>query len=88
MINFPCDKCGLCCKSLHMSKEYDDLNRGDGICIHLDLESNLCLIYDERPEKCNVSKMYLHYKNILNEEEYINMNAEACKILKQRKGEF
>ncbi|WP_414047665.1 YkgJ family cysteine cluster protein [Macrococcus equi] len=88
MINFPCDKCGICCKNLHKSKEYDDLNRGDGVCIHLDLETNLCLIYNKRPEKCDIRKMYHYYKDIFSEEEFINMNTNACEILKQTKGEF
>lgn len=41
---YKCNKCGKCCKSLNLSKLYDDLNRGDGVCIYLDEENNLCKI--------------------------------------------
>lgn len=50
---FNCDKCGLCCRSLHLSELYHDLDKGDGVCIHLDEKTNLCRIYHSRPEKCN-----------------------------------
>lgn len=41
---FNCDKCGLCCRSLHLSDLYHDLDKGDGVCIHLD-EKQICVEY-------------------------------------------
>lgn len=66
---FYCDCCGLCCMNLSKSEIYSDLDRGDGICKYFDMDSKLCTIYEERPEKCNVDKMYnnfFRYKNLLN----------------------
>lgn len=54
---FYCDCCGLCCMNLSKSEIYSDLDRGDGICKYFDMDSKLCTIYEERPEKCNVDKM-------------------------------
>jgi Fe-S-cluster containining protein len=79
---FPCDKCGLCCRSLDKSIVYDDLHNGSGVCRYLNIGTNLCSIYDKRPEKCNINDSYKHFKNILNFDEYVKLNIEACKKLK------
>ncbi len=47
-----CDKCGICCKNLKLSDVYINLHNGDGICRYLDLETNLCTIYENRPILC------------------------------------
>jgi hypothetical protein len=38
---FKCDHCGLCCMNISGSQLYEDLDRGDGICVHLDCETKL-----------------------------------------------
>ncbi len=80
---FPCDKCGICCQNLHLSDMFTDLDDGTGTCIYFDSQSKLCTIYDNRPEKCNVEKMYKYYSTFLTYEEYIYANIEACRILKE-----
>ena len=55
---FKCDCCGLCCMNLKMSEIYADLDRGDGICKYFDDISKLCTIYYNRPDKCNIDKIY------------------------------
>lgn len=81
---FVCDCCGLCCMNLDMSDIYDDLNRGDGVCIYFNEETRLCSIYNKRPDKCNVDKTYeLLYSDKLSKEEYYKLNYEACKKLKK-----
>ena len=80
---FYCDCCGLCCMNLSKSEIYSDLDRGDGICKYFDMDSKLCTIYEERPEKCNVDKMYnnfFRYKMTI--EEYYRLNYKACNELK------
>lgn len=79
---FPCDKCGMCCRSLNLSNLYDDLHNGSGICKYLNLKTNLCSIYFERPEKCRIVLSYHHFKNVISFENYIEFNKEACKKLK------
>ncbi|GFP76252.1 YkgJ family cysteine cluster protein [Clostridium fungisolvens] len=80
---FPCDKCGLCCRNLDKSPVYEDLHDGSGICNHLDTETNLCTIYDRRPGKCNIIASYKHFEDTLKFDEYIELNINACKKLKE-----
>ena len=81
---FICDCCGLCCMNLDKSSIYDDLNRGDGICVYFNEKTKLCTIYDNRPDKCNVDKIYeLLYSDKLSKEDYYKLNYEACKKLKK-----
>jgi len=39
---FQCDRCGCCCRNLHKSEIYAELDRGDGVCKYL--LGNLCTI--------------------------------------------
>lgn len=66
---------------------YADLDRGDGICKYFDVESKLCLIYNNRPDKCNIDKMYIKYfKKEVSLEDYYQLNYVACKKLKDESG--
>lgn len=81
---FFCDSCGLCCMNLNQSEMYKDLDRGDGICQFLNLENNKCEIYDSRPTKCNIKKMFeTQYSNYYSYDEFYNLNYNACQILKK-----
>ncbi|WP_214805553.1 YkgJ family cysteine cluster protein [Exiguobacterium sp. s46] len=84
-MSFPCSQCGLCCKSLDNSSIYDDLNRGDGICVHFDEQSNMCSIYEERPLKCKIDAMYQHhFYKFYSLKEYYALNEAACNELKKK----
>lgn len=81
---FKCDCCGLCCMNLNKSDLYDDLNRGDGVCKYFDDVSKLCSIYERRPSKCNVDKMYdILYKSEMSKKEYYELNYNICDLLKK-----
>ena len=80
---FVCDKCGLCCKCLAYSEDGDFLNRGDGVCKYLDETTNLCKIYDFRPEVCRVDKMYKRYKDKMTWNQYVDMFTSVCDKLKE-----
>lgn len=83
---FPCDKCGICCRHLNLIPQLKQLDSGNGRCIHLTAH-NLCAIYDNRPDICNVNKMYeMVYCKYMSEDEYLNLNLEGCKELKERFG--
>lgn len=83
---FVCDKCGQCCRNLHKSPLYKDLHDGNGICRYL--EGNICSTYENRPLLCRVDECYeLFYKDILEYDEYLQLNYESCKILKKQKEE-
>ena len=81
--DFNCDKCGKCCKNLDKSNQYNDLDRGDGICKYFDLDTNLCCIYDTRPLKCRVVESYILYQDLISFDVYIKMNEDACKKIKE-----
>ena len=84
---FQCDKCGCCCRHISNSPIYKELDRGDGVCRYLDMETRLCKIYINRPIFCNVDKFYEQY--LLSEcsiEEFYSINYESCEILKERYG--
>lgn len=56
----------------------------DESCINLDKASNLCKIYDKRPDICRVDEMFekVFYK-FMSKEEYLNLNASSCEKLKE-----
>lgn len=81
---FPCDKCGACCRNLHLSPLYAELDRGDGVCKYL--SGNLCSIYESRPLLCRVDECYeKFFKDVMPLEEYYRLNQEACQLLKKVK---
>ena len=78
---FPCTRCGACCRHLGKSPFLSQLDRGDGICRHLDGDTNLCRIYETRPPICRVSDMFGAFKDRLTWSEYVALNQEACREL-------
>lgn len=80
---FQCDCCGLCCQHLSNLTGYEDLDDGTGVCRYYNEETKLCTIYDMRPLKCNVQKAYLLYQQFMTYEEYLQLNQEGCKRLKE-----
>lgn len=81
---FPCDKCGACCRNLHLSPLYAELDRGDGVCKYL--SGNLCSIYESRPLLCRVDESYeKFFKEVMSIEEYYRINLDVCKKLKNTK---
>ena len=60
------------------------LDRGDGVCRHLDERSNLCRIYDERPPICRVADMYERFSDHLAWPDFVELNLRACAELRAR----
>ncbi|QQP87508.1 YkgJ family cysteine cluster protein [Skermanella sp. TT6] len=56
--HFACSSCGHCCRQLQRHALYRELDRGDGICRHFSESSNLCTIYESRPDLCRIDQMY------------------------------
>lgn len=81
---FECDKCGLCCIGLDQNETTAYLHDGDGICRHLNQETMLCEIYEERPIFCRVEEYYDKYlAEQMSKEEFMKMNYEACLLKKE-----
>lgn len=84
---FKCDSCGLCCRNVLASPLYSDLDRGDGVCRFFDDMTKLCRIYDQRPVRCNIDKMYdLYFKDKMSKKDYYKLNYDACSRLKNKGG--
>lgn len=60
-----------------------DYDRGDGVCIHLNEETNLCDIYENRPIICRVDECYDRFFSHMSREEFDHLNTLACLELKQ-----
>jgi len=81
---FICNRCGLCCRNIHLSKELANFHNGNGICFYLDQETDLCTIYENRPTICNVEKSYEKYAAYYSEEEYLALNYKGCELLQKQ----
>lgn len=80
---FPCNQCGLCCENVRFAEETRFLDRGDGICKHLNVTTKACSIYTERPDICRVDRMYnLRYCHQYTWDEFISLNLQVCDALK------
>jgi len=76
-MDFPCVKCGICCRQISKVPELAEYDRGDGVCRHL--YNNLCDIYEQRPIICNVQTMYDSYFHTeMDEKTFIKENLIAC----------
>ncbi|WP_318445132.1 YkgJ family cysteine cluster protein [Photobacterium leiognathi] len=82
---FPCNGCGKCCANVHLSEQTQELDRGDGICIHLDTVSKQCQIYEERPDICRVALQFeRHYATQFSWNEFVSLNLTICEQLPDR----
>ena len=83
-LRFPCTSCGLCCKNLGLSSEASKLNRGDGTCLHFDDNTNLCLIYEDRPLVCRVEDYYTKYlSETFKWDDFVALNLKVCETLQK-----
>lgn len=81
-----CNSCGLCCRLVDKHPSYASLDRGDGVCRHLDESTNLCGIYTDRPLHCRVDDSYkVFFSNLMSLDEYHILNSKACEQLKAMK---
>ena len=79
---FQCDRCGCCCRNLHKSEIYAELDRGDGVCKYL--LGNLCTIYERRPLFCRVDECYeLFFSEDMIREDFYKLNMAECEKLKK-----
>lgn len=81
---FPCTACGLCCRHVHLSEQTAYLDKGGGVCRHLDTNTNLCIIYNNRPLVCRVEDYYKAYlERDIEWDNFVALNLEICKKLQQ-----
>tara|TARA_R100000278_G_C5409618_1_gene142569 strand:+ start:147 stop:452 length:306 start_codon:yes stop_codon:yes gene_type:complete len=80
---FKCSNCGACCRNVEGIKELESTN---GICNNLDLKTNTCKIYNERPSICRVNDYYYNNKINMSLKQWHIMNTKACHILIDKQG--
>ena len=79
---FPCIACGKCCQRVGQSEQTAFLDRGDGICRHVEVQTHLCKIYENRPLVCRVEEYYKqHLSHIYAWDEFVKMNLAVCEKL-------
>ncbi len=84
VMGFECDKCGLCCRNVHLLPGYEFLNRGDGVCRYLTAD-NHCSIYDHRPDVCNIDRLYeSKVAGKMTREQFYELNYAVCNELKAK----
>lgn len=82
---FPCKQCGLCCRNVHLAEKTQYLDRGDGACRHYNDADKLCLIYETRPDICQVDVQYrMHYSQRYSWEAFVDANVEVCRLLQSQ----
>lgn len=82
---FPCTMCGLCCQNISEISELKDFDLGNGVCKHFDYNTRKCLMYEKRPDICQVETMYekLFYRYVSKEVFYME-NARVCNSLQDK----
>lgn len=82
MTEFPCNRCGACCRNVHLATETQYLDRGDGCCQHYDDNIKQCRIYANRPSICRVNEQYtMNYQHLMTWEKFVEVNVQACEKL-------
>lgn len=85
-MSFPCTRCGLCCQNIEALPELLAFNRGDGVCVHFDVEKG-CLVYSNRPLVCRIDEGYERYAaDKMSKHRYLAMNADVCNRLQDDAG--
>jgi Fe-S-cluster containining protein len=82
--SFQCTCCGACCRSVAQSSLTAWLDDGDGVCRNLDRKTELCLIYEERPDVCRVDLQYvMHYQQDISWKDFCELNQKCCEDLQK-----
>jgi Fe-S-cluster containining protein len=80
--SFPCEQCGKCCSNVHLADSTKYLDRGDGVCRHLNKDM-LCNVYSDRPSICRVDQQFeQNYSKHYSWDEFITINIEVCDLLR------
>jgi len=100
-MEFPCTKCGCCCRKIERLKAYlsDDIldpfyfpYKIEGGCEML--RDNLCSVYEKRPLLCNIMKLIKFHLDkadfcghkTLTEKEYVNLQIGYCNAMMNEEG--
>jgi len=84
-MEFDCKQCGNCCRNANKipleQLEFFGLKLNKkGVCVNF--KRNKCTIYNERPDICNIEKVYQKYFSYMNKEDFIKLNYKSCNKFK------
>ena len=79
---YKCDNCGECCKNWNPARYDKTLVDDNGICKYLNLDTNLCTIYDTRPDFCRVEKWWRIACQHLDWNEYVRLTKIGCDMVR------
>ncbi len=79
---YDCKQCGNCCRHINLVEPIKNLDRGDGVCIHL-TEKSLCEIYPDRPPVCNGKYVYENFYSDMTVSDFHKMIKELCKKIRE-----
>jgi len=82
---FPCERCGVCCRSISGVFLAKDMVLSNGVCKFFDEEKNLCKIYSTRPIFCNVDAFYNKFlSEKLPRQKFYEQVKNACQKLREK----
>lgn len=76
MSDFPCTKCGACCRRAGQFPGFPEPVDEDGVCVHL-TENNECGIYEDRPDVCRINYVKRFFPH-MSEQEYREATRKQC----------
>lgn len=76
MDEFPCTKCGACCRRASNFPDFPEPTDEDGVCVHLQ-DDNTCGIYEDRPDVCRIKYVKRFFPD-MSEEEYLEATRKMC----------
>ena len=78
-MGFPCIVCGLCCANAKRVPQLQSLITDNGLCRYYDADTKKCKIYRQRPDICNVDKMYeMAFSKIMSRKAFYLANLKVC----------
>lgn len=84
---YKCENCGECCKNWNPAKHDKNIVDKNGVCKYLDINTNLCTIYENRPIFCRIDELYKkEFKDKMDWNYYIKLQKIGCDFLRNLGG--
>ena len=82
---YNCEACGAqCCRNWNPAKYDKTIVNEQGICKYLNVNTNLCTIYETRPDFCRIYKWYeQQYSMTISLEQFLSEQKLGCKVLQK-----
>ena len=80
-----CELCGAqCCRNWNPARYDKTIVNENGICKYLNTDTNLCTIYENRPDFCRVYKWYdIQFSQHMSLDKFLSEQKLGCKVLQK-----